>query len=190
MTFCQLPDQIDLSGEEWDATVVEQLRNTGEKKKPVIADTHRDEIHMNKAGQAGALKKALGPQVIKVPVARQPTPDEKKIWEEVNEATRDLTFFTLRVAGQQYPRVRQWRQELENSHGVKTLLGQRFSICNANPTAQLLTLVANSFVKTLTKADDDGYRCKELHLRRATPTVGQRDVAHARQENVRNAGGS
>ncbi len=125
MTFTQLPDQLDLGNDE----VVAEMLHTGEKPKPVIADNqHRDEIHMNKQGQSGALKKALGPQVIRVPVARQPTVDEKKIWEEVNLATRDLTFFTLRVAGQQYPRVGQWRQppiglnfSCISRHGVKCL---------------------------------------------------------------------
>jgi len=51
-----------------------------------------------------------------------PSADEKRIWDEVNVASRDLTFFALDVLGTRSNRVRKWRQNMEKSYGIKSLL--------------------------------------------------------------------
>jgi len=88
MTCVDLPDTVDLSGEEFDQSVVRDFAQMEQPRHSVV--THRqDEIQPFTKSQ----KPFWGPKVVRVGVPRAMTFEERKNSDEVGESTTNVCFF-------------------------------------------------------------------------------------------------
>ena len=142
--FCDLPESLNPEGEGWDASVVAEMREADQPRRPALRP--EEHIEMTNKGTNGQLSKLIGPKIIHVPRYVMPTPDQKKIYEEVNLATRDCAFHFLETHGNQ--RVKRFRKNVEESYGTRTLLGEKLSMFNWNTWAQLLVLIVRAYLKS------------------------------------------
>ena len=142
--FCDLPESLNPEGEGWDAGVVAEMREADQPRRPALRP--EEHIDISNKGTNGQLSKMLGPRVVHVPKYTMPTPDQKKIWEEVNLATRDCAFHFLETHGNQ--RVKKFRKNVEESYGTRTLLGEKLSMFNWNTWAQLSVLIVRAYLKS------------------------------------------
>lgn len=166
MTFCNLPDSLDLGGENAnvDPDILEEIR----KKDPKGG---QDGIQHPNPGKPGDMKKALGPKIVEVPVLRQPTAHAKKVWSDVNAASRDIVFHLINVAGETTPHLKRFRDNMEKSESLKDLLGARLSIANYNDLTQTGALILSSYLKSLTPPKDAPQA--SLHLQGGPPPKRQ-----------------
>ena len=173
MTFCDLPDVLDLGEGDFDADIKEQV---------LKAQENRDEIKHPNPGKTSDLKRATGPKIVHVPVYREPTAQMRRPWEEVNAASRDLCFSFLNAYGRTRPHLKRWRDNMEKSQSLKDILGQRLSFANHNDLTQAGTLLLNSYIKAL--SDD-------VPLHESDPTrKRQRNVAFSRETGLPHAQGA
>jgi len=104
MTCVDLPDTVDLSGQEFDQSVVRDFSQMEQPRQNVVA--HRqDEIQPFTKSQ----KPFFGPKVVRVGVPRALN-FEGKIADEVGESTRNCCFFVIDVLGQRNPRLKRFRK--------------------------------------------------------------------------------
>ena len=145
MTFCNLPDSLDLSGE--DANVDPDMLQ--EILKKADTRTQNNDIKHPNPGKPGDIKRATGPKIVHVPVYKEATPQMHKVWSEVNAASRDILFFALNLAGERKPHLKRFRDNMEASSSLKDILGARLSLANYNDVTQAGVLAINAYLKSL-----------------------------------------
>jgi len=142
--FCDLPETLDPVGDTWDQGVVQKLRDAEGPRRPVLKI--EDKFEITNKGTNGQLQKMLGPRVIQTVKYLSPTPDMKKIADEVNLATRDCAFHFLEAHGNN--RVKRFRKNLEGSYGARSILGEKMGFCNWNWVAQISVLIVRAYLKS------------------------------------------
>ena len=94
MTFCDLPDSLDMAEGDWDPDIKEQVLKAAETRT-----RQTDQIKHPNPGRAGDVKRATGPKIVHVRVYREPTVHMKQTWEEVNAETCALPSWMWRARG-------------------------------------------------------------------------------------------
>ena len=157
MTFCNLPDSLDLGGE--NANVDPDMLAEMRKTEKIV-----DGIQHPNPGKPGDVKRATGPKIVEVIKYKEATPQMKKIWSETNSVSRDILFHCLDVVDQKTPHLKRFRENMEKSESLRDLLGYRLSFANYNDYTQCGTLMLSAYLKSLIPINGP-----DLHLQEPGP---------------------
>jgi len=138
MTCVDLPDTVDLSGQEFDQSVV---RYFSQMEQP----RHHDEIQPFTRSQ----KPFLGPKVVRVGVPRALTFEEKKCRRGWGGHQERLLFCDRRP-GPEEPSAQKVSKKPKQFVREAQPPTKNFSILNRNQMSQLSMCVLDGFLKTYT----------------------------------------